>query len=298
MDANQETEIDYMGIEFPEGTIGETQRENFHRISKRTVYTTRYPDPDALRSLGLMQSVAWMLRNLGMTRFCSMSNNTCVRLTYEFLSSLRYVSDPNRTSGTIYFRMFNADYSLTHERIREIFLFPSGEGFATIAPLESDWDSEAFAFWRKITNTTTEKWEGLKATTIQNPAIRYLHRILSSTIFCRENTGNLNSKDLFFIHCALNQISVDPTPFLLTHLISVANRVTGSICVGGIITAIANALELEPALELADTLLCLFVDLDFCKNMRLVKTLPNGKYHVMIRTREILDFTLPNPSRI
>ena len=108
----------------------------------------------------------------------------------------------------------------------------------------------------------------------------------------------MNSKDLFFIHCALNQISVDPTPFLLSHLISVANRVTGSICVGGIITAIANALELEPALELADTLPCLFVDLDFCKNMRLVKTLPNGKYHVMIRTREILDFTLPNPSRI
>ena len=93
-----------------------------------------------------------------------------------------------------------------------IFSFPHGDEYACQAPLEREWEANALDFWRQLTGKTTYDWEGLKATAIQNPTIRYLHRILAITIFGRENTRNVNSRDLFFMYCALSMTKVNPTP--------------------------------------------------------------------------------------
>ncbi|KAI5388012.1 hypothetical protein KIW84_073922 [Lathyrus oleraceus] len=158
--ARPRREMDYMGITFTEGIVGENQRGSYHKLFKRNVLATRYPDNDTLRDLGLIDCVNWMLSNLG---------GSCI-------------------IGTTYFRMFNRDYTFSQDHMANIFSFPHGDEYACKAPLESEWEASALDFWRQLTGKTTTDWEGLKATAIQNPVIRYLHRILANTIFGRKNT--------------------------------------------------------------------------------------------------------------
>ncbi|KAI5414605.1 hypothetical protein KIW84_040187 [Lathyrus oleraceus] len=196
-------DMDYMGIIFAEGTDGENQRSRYHKIFKRDVLATRYPDNGALRDLDLSDSVHWMLNNLG-----------------------------------------------------------------------------------------------LKATTIQNPTIRYLHCILANTIFGRDNTVNVNSKDLFLIYYALSRTKVNPTPFLLTHFQSTCVRTGGLIYVGGLITSITLALNLGMELATLEPLEIPFANLDYCRSMRLIKNKPDSKYSLMISNREVMGVNLPCVVRI
>ncbi|KAI5427382.1 hypothetical protein KIW84_032703 [Lathyrus oleraceus] len=148
-------DINYLGIEFAEGIVGENQRSRYHKLFKRDVLATRYPDDVALRALSLFDSVRWMLNNLG----------------------------GSRTTDTAHFRMFNRNYSINQDQLADLLSFSHGDEFACQHPLESEWESSAFDFWQQLTGKTTTGWEGLKATAIQNPPIQYLHRILASTIF-------------------------------------------------------------------------------------------------------------------
>lgn len=224
----------------------------------------RYPDNATLRDLGLSYSVNWMLNNLVMSRFYSLTFPIYIRLTYEFLSSFRYATPVGGscTICTIYFRMFNRDYTFSQDHMANIFSFPHGYEYTCQTPIESEWRSNALDFWRQLTGKTTTDWEGLKATAIQNPSIRYLHHILANTIFGRENTGNVNSRDLLFIYRALSSTKVNPTPFLLAHVQTTSVRVGGPICVGGLITSIALVLYLSTILATLEPLETPFTDLD------------------------------------
>ncbi|KAI5395670.1 hypothetical protein KIW84_062008 [Lathyrus oleraceus] len=113
--------------------------------------------------------------------------------------------------------MFNRSNTVNQDQLVDLLSFPHGDDFACQHPLESKWESSALDFWQQLTRKTNTNWEGLKATSIQNPTIWYLHRILAITIVGRENTGNVNSRDLFIIYCALFGTKVNPTPFLLAH---------------------------------------------------------------------------------
>lgn len=208
-----------MGIVFAEGIDGENQRSRYHKLFKRDVLATRYPDNVVLRDFDLSDSVHWILNNLGMPHFLTLTSPTFVWLTYEFLSSFRYTTPigGSRTTGTAYFRIFNRTYAINQDQLADLLSFPHGEDFTCQHPLESDWESIALDFWQQLTGKTTTDWKGLKATTIQNSAIRYLHCILASTIFGQENTGNMSSKDLFLIYYALSRTKFNPTPFLLAH---------------------------------------------------------------------------------
>ncbi|KAI5444134.1 hypothetical protein KIW84_012664 [Lathyrus oleraceus] len=236
MVARPRREIDYMCITSAEGIIGENQRSSYHKLFKRNVLAIRYPDNSTLRDLGLFDNVNWMLGNLG---------GSC-------------------TTCTVYFRMFNRDYTYSQDQMANIFSFPHGDEYTCQAPLEREWESSALDFWRQLIGKTTTDWEGLKAIIIQNPTIRYLHRILASTIFGRENTGN-----------------------------STSVRIRGPICVGGLITSIALTLDLSTKLATLDPLETPFANLDYFCNMRLIKNKPDDKYYLMISNREVRGVTLP-----
>lgn len=139
---------------------------------------------------------------------------------------------------------------------------------------------------------------GLKAITIQNPAIQYLHRILASMIFGQENTCNVIYKDLFIIYYALSGKKVNLTPFLLGHFQSTRVRTGGPICVGVLITSIALALNIGTKLAMLELLETLFFDLDYCRSMRLIKNKLDDKYFLMISNREVGGVTLPCVERI
>lgn len=110
-------DINYLGIEFVEGIDGKNKRSRYHKLFKRDILATRYPDDASLRALGLFDSVRWMLNNLGMSHFFSLTSPTYIRLTYEFLSSFCYTTPlgGSLTTNTAYFRMFNRNYSINQD---------------------------------------------------------------------------------------------------------------------------------------------------------------------------------------
>ncbi|KAI5441210.1 hypothetical protein KIW84_010604 [Lathyrus oleraceus] len=242
-------EVNYMGIVFAEGIEIENQRSRYHKLFKRDVLATRYPDDVNLRALGLFDSVHWMLNNLG----------------------------GSRTTDTAYFRMFNRNYDISQDQIIDLLSFSHGDEYACQRPLESEWESNALYFWKQLTGKTTTDWEDLKATAIQNPSIRYLHRIFSRTIFGRENIGNVNSRDLF----------------LSAHFQSTNVRTGGLVYVAGLITSIALALNLGTELATIEPLETPFSNLDYCRSMRLIWNKPDGKYFLMFSNREVRGVTLP-----
>lgn len=75
------SEIDFMRIEFAEGTEGENQRARSAKLFSRGVTSTRYAHETTFCDLGVYNSVRWMLRNLRMSDFCVMTSPTYARLT-------------------------------------------------------------------------------------------------------------------------------------------------------------------------------------------------------------------------
>lgn len=111
--------IDYMGIVFGEGIEGEAQRTKYAKLFNCEVTPTRYVDEPVLHNLGLIGSVNWMLRNLGMSHLCTLPSRTYVRLNYEFLSSFSYqmLVGYQRTICTVKFRMFNRNYEFIQDHL-------------------------------------------------------------------------------------------------------------------------------------------------------------------------------------
>ncbi|KAI5425223.1 hypothetical protein KIW84_031141 [Lathyrus oleraceus] len=211
---------------------------------------TRYAHETALRDLGLYNSVRWMLGNLRMSDFCAMTSPTYVRITYKFLSSFYYSTQPSAT------------------RI---------SGWAYEGPLESDWALHAFRFWQRLSGETTTDWECLKSTCIHNIVIHDLHLILAYTFFGRENNGKVNSKELYFMHYALAPSRVNPTPFMLVLMQFVAHRTTCVICIGGLVTSLALAMNLYAELATLVPFSTPFLDKDACHNMRMISNRQGGR---------------------
>ncbi|KAI5436345.1 hypothetical protein KIW84_022717 [Lathyrus oleraceus] len=167
----------------------------------------------------------------------------------------------SRTTGTTHFRMFNRSYAISQAQMADLLSFPHGYEFACQHPLESECESNALDFWQQLTGKVTTDWEGLKSTAIQNPIILYLHHILASTI--------------------------------LAYFQSTSVRTGGPICVGGRITSIALTLNLGTDLATLEPLETPFVDLDYCRSMRIIKNKPDGRYFLLISNREVRGVTLP-----
>lgn len=198
-------EVDYMYIIFREGENCERQRSIYVNLFNCSIILMRYADKSYFRNLDFLISVHWMLNKLELTHFCALSDRTYVKLTLEFLSSFGYymLMVSRNSVGIVKLRMFNKEYEFSQDHIADLLHFTHGDGIACEGLLEGEWKIEVFRFWEQLTSEATSDWEGLKSTSIHNPTMRYLHRILANTIFGRVNNGKVNSKELFFLHSAL-----------------------------------------------------------------------------------------------
>ncbi|KAI5429770.1 hypothetical protein KIW84_034385 [Lathyrus oleraceus] len=136
----------------------------------------------------------------------------------------------------------------------------------------------------------------------ENQRSRY-HKLFKRDVLATRYPDNADLRDLGLsnsVHWMLNNlgIKVNPIPFLLAHFQSTCVRTGGPICVGGLITTIALALNLGTELATLEPLETPFVDLDYCRSMRLIKNKPDDKYFLMISNREVRGVTLPHAARI
>jgi hypothetical protein len=275
------------------------QREQFERFQQRGVTSTRYPDSTCLQQLGLLQGIEWMLRLADLTFLCTHNQPTYPSLTLEFLSSYAYntpAGEDEFLTGTATFRMFNTEYSLTQNQLSTMLQFSTeGQVYPRIPP-DLNWNTVAvFTLFKKISGLDAYNWEELLLSHIHNPTIRYFIRILQNTVFGRPNNNKVNAKELFFLHCVFEMdTKVNAASFLFHHIRTLCARGRQPFVIGGLITSIALGLNLGDRLQNLQALPPLFMDISYCRSIRLIKNRVGGRYYLMVSNHEVPSVVLPN----
>ena len=219
---------------------------------------------------------------------------TFERLTREFLSSLIYLVHPDTAStvGTVKFRLFNVEYEYSTDELAALLGIPHGDGAICETPLDSEWSTDAFSFWRQLSNSSINSFEGVLASLIHNPTIRIFRYMLACTIFGRENPNKVNARELLFLQGSLTNRRINSVPFMISHMIAVL-RHTGTIAFGGLVTSIARALHLDAEIATLAPLPPRTINLKFLKDMKLCKVRRAGGFELMVRGVAIPSVVLP-----
>lgn len=138
--------LDYMELKFRDTK----QRHRYKVLYERTISSTRYPEDDCLRTLGLYDSVHFMYECLHLIHFVALTHKTYVLLTLEFLSSFDYTNLRlvRNVNGDAIFRMFNEEYTLNHDEIGSPFQFNANHLHCTIEILTFGlWTLEFGPLW-------------------------------------------------------------------------------------------------------------------------------------------------------
>ncbi|XP_058768168.1 uncharacterized protein LOC131641893 [Vicia villosa] len=299
---NNRGEPNLSQIVFRQGGAGDLQQQRYREFYQRSITSTRYVDENCLRDLGMLDTVQRLLDKLGLTKACTLNLPTYEALTLEFLSSYSYNTPPGagmHLTGAANFRMFNTEYTVDQETLSEILQFTRGEDVNYRIPPEMDWTATSFAIWERIAGERPAGWDELLSTHIHNPCIRYFHRILANTIFGRTNNNRVNSKEMFFFHCAFaRNCRINASSFLMAHIQSLVARDGTNVpfCIGGIVTSIALHLNLGDKLQNLPSLPAVFMDIDNCRAGHLIKVREEGGYNLMVRNRKVPSVILPNPA--
>ena len=163
---------DTMGIRFN----SDEEKHRFLRLHNRAHLLTKFAHVETLEELYLYNGVNTLMTNGGLEGFLTKSAFTYPRMIVEFLCTLQsHETDP----PTISFRLFNKSHSLTYQEIGEAF----GWKFPT-QPWAQPEDGVLMQFWADSISQSY-KSEANKVWMLSHPALRYVYRLLSMTLFLR-----------------------------------------------------------------------------------------------------------------
>ncbi|KAL0727909.1 hypothetical protein Bca4012_024002 [Brassica carinata] len=153
---------------------------------------TVYPDPHMLKCLGLYDV---FLEKLGLERLLTLQRLGYQTATYHFLSSLTATfyekgEDPDDGHGFISFKIGRQTYRMSFKRISEVMGFPDRHT-TMVEAVKGD----TSRFWSMIAAWIHDTKHN-KGADIRNPSIRYVQRILSSTLFARKDPGRVVEDEL------------------------------------------------------------------------------------------------------
>lgn len=158
---------------------------------------------------------------------------------------------------------------------------------------------EAGHLLERLTRETTDDWEENKASRIHNPTICCLWKIMAHINFGRDNAGNVNSKELCFLHCIFSALRVHSVTFIMTHIRYVSTATRCGISIGELSTSNAHAFNLE--VELA-TLVPITgstaVDIHACRSHKLVKYERDMTYFLQFKNKLVSNIVLTFPQHI
>ncbi|KAL6519247.1 hypothetical protein OROGR_018567 [Orobanche gracilis] len=78
-----------------------------------------------------------------------------------------------------------------------------------------------------------------KGSSLRNPVLRYIHRVIACTIFGRKETGPISVREVYLIAHLLDGTTPATGAVIANHFEDVATREKGEIWIGGMITPIA-----------------------------------------------------------
>ena len=103
---------------------------------------------------------------------------------------------------------------------------------------------------------------------------------------------------MYFLHYTLDpDLRINVAPFLLNHIPSLLSRSTSTspFCIGGLVTAIANYLNLKNKLVQLPFWQAEFLDIEYFQFGHLVKARRDGRYNLMVQHKVIPSIILQNP---
>ena len=170
-------------------------------LHKREVIPSKFFDPFTVHHLGLRDDVNTFVQNVGWTDFAGMELPTFKFITYEILSTLRSTYHPHQAGNPIciFFHCLGEDRQLTMQEFNDIF------GFANDGITWYTSNFEPSVAWYQLTGHDVYNPRHSKSTKLRNHALRYLHRIMSLSIFGRGDSISVVSKvELFFLWAMTN----------------------------------------------------------------------------------------------
>ncbi|KDP30110.1 hypothetical protein JCGZ_18398 [Jatropha curcas] len=265
------------------------QQERYNKLYLCPILPNRFIDETALAQVGLRDAVIEPLRRIGWGQFLEMKDPVYAPLTLEFLSSyssfIRFL--PTSLPSKILFRLLGRTFELSVNEVSHIFGFPTENAQIQIAK-----DFHNRSTWQDLTGEINYNPRYSKAFKLRNPAMRYIHKFLSNTIFGRsESDGVLSLNELYFIWAIEQGILLNVRYWLCQRWARVARVDKGAIMMGCFVTRIVRYLQVwNPARLIHDSVgggRGTRLDLDVMIHMKLIEKV--GDVYRVVGAREDND---------
>ena len=228
-----------------------------------------------LHALGIRESVRFLFNQIGWDYFIHNQHPTYRNLTLEFLNSLHYNPDVGLglARGVISFKLFGFTHRYTTRELANLLDFLVSADVVIEVPNDEYLDSQIDYFCGEISTLRHDSSIPRHSSEIHNPTIRYFHMIMSFTLFGKPQNDKLVSKEeLFIIFCVFRSRPVVGTSFKLARLPSITQAPHGPICVGGLVTMIADAIfQRERLSRLTPAADHIPLHLSFCFNVGTIR---------------------------
>ncbi|KAJ0267065.1 hypothetical protein HA466_0009500 [Hirschfeldia incana] len=179
----------------PPTTTNPTSAQLYEKLKGAIKWRSmRFPDPEALRTLGLYEDVRLILHNMGMESLLSMSYGVYEEVSCQFLSTFTafYHGYEHETEGFghISFKIHGKTHTVGYKKLSSIFGFQDKR--VAYVPTKSKIVSD---IWVEISGRTRVAGED-KSTHISNPAVIYAHKVLNHTFYSRREPSGVNNDEL------------------------------------------------------------------------------------------------------
>ena len=212
---------------------------DYYKALKRNLFWgTRYPHPETMVELGILEDVQLLFEKCQMTTLMSHPYPTYEDETLQFLSSLQVELFEGLSAaelreeglGYLSFTIDDRDYIMAIKTLESMFGFPSGTGSNPRFARE-----ELKSLWNTIGDTTSFNSARSKSNSIRNPAIRYFQRAMANFPYAREISATVTNQDMETLDLALLSVlrytkdgktmkgdtnDTPPSIYLLNHLCS------------------------------------------------------------------------------
>jgi hypothetical protein len=239
--------------------------------SHRSLQPSRWICRYTIGQLGIADTVQMLTERLGLWDFLCEEVNAYKAITIEFLSSYEF----NRASRNMSFNLGGYHVSLHTTELLELLNLPADNVNQMRGRLGFYHDMNEHQF-RHL--TMHDILNDQRTKNISHPAIRYLQRVLSHTLFARGETASVfNEGDMSYVCSMLrrNNGEMEYMPHLTynlaKHIKTIANNVQpgGIVRIGGVITKIARALNIPTGEDVIPGYT--LVDLDGLGRARLIR---------------------------
>ncbi|KAL6520638.1 hypothetical protein OROMI_032198 [Orobanche minor] len=236
--------MDTFGVVLPKSS----QRKLWDMHARKRMFSTRWADEEVMNEMGITDDVGRLLERVQLKWLLEKKWPTYRCLTLEFLSTFKLVRDThNQWPEAIKFRLVNRRRRLDMSTLLRIFEIPSrGTKSLERQALEVSWRALVERPGSGRRNFEARK---AKSSMIRNPVMRYVHRIIASSIFARAETGTVTINELFFLYNMLVDEKPDIAYFLSETFEHLAATDKGEIWIGGLITPIALHFDIDVSLR-------------------------------------------------